>query len=244
MNSHFIFKKVFLLLILLILFGCSKGSDPTPPEPSILSEPINGENCKTGDSINDIESSVQFSWSNTSEISYHILEIKNLETGEQLSSRVIPNEDSKSKLIYSTVTLDKGHAYQWQVISFSDNFPENSPSSDIWRFYLQGDAEQNGAPFTANLISPQAGEAISLNNNGYFNIMWEGVDPDGDSLIYTLYLDKIDGKQSPPEAFINLGSESILVELELNEIYYWRVFSEDPYGNNSMSQIQSFRVID
>ena len=44
--------------------------------------------------------------------------------------------------LYSTVTLDKGHAYQWQVISFSDNFPENSPSSDIWRFYLQGDAEQ------------------------------------------------------------------------------------------------------
>ena len=244
MNNYILYKKGLLLTILCFLCSCSKDADPLPPEPSILSQPINGENCNTGNSINDIESSVEFSWSNTSDVSYHFLEIKNLETNEQKNSRIIPNQNSNSNLIFSTITLKKGYAYEWRVLSHSDDFPNEPASSDIWRFYLLGDSELNGAPFASNLISPKAGEAISLNDSGYYNLIWEGVDPDGDSLIYNLYLDKIDGKQSPPDEHTNLGSSNLLVPLEINEVYYWRVFTQDSFGNSSMSQIQSFRVLD
>ena len=90
--------------------------------------------------------------------------------------------------------------------SHSDDYPDDIPSSSKWRFYLQGDAETNSPPFPANLLNPSSGEAISLNDNGFFNLQWEGIDPENDNLIYTLYLDTIDGLQSPNDQYTNLAS--------------------------------------
>ena len=116
------------------------------------------------------------------------LEVKNIQT------------NVKTKLcicLSATLTLEKGYSYEWFVTSISNDFPRSVPKV-TWRFYLQGDGETNSAPFTADLISPASGEAIQL-LDGAFNFIWSGADPDGDSLLYTLYVDSIDGLQIPPE---------------------------------------------
>ena len=41
-----------------------------------------------------------------------------------------------------------------------------------------------------------------------------------------------------------LGALKSFVSLQKNTVYYWRIFSEDSVGNNSISQVQSFRVIE
>lgn len=223
-------------------YSCSKDSGPSLPEASILSLPNNGENCNTGSSVNDNESSVQFSWTNSSDVSYFMLEITNLQTQQKTTGRVIPSGDSNN--IVTSKNLLKGFPYEWYVTTHSDKLPDDIPSSSKWRFYLQGDAESNSPPFPANLISPKAGEGISLNNDGLFNLLWEGIDPENDNLIYTLYLDTIDGFQSPISQYTNLASPNLLVSLQANNVYYWRIFTEDSFGNNSMSQVQSFRVLE
>jgi hypothetical protein len=143
----------------------------------------------------------------------------------------------------ATLTLEKGYPYEWFVTSISNDFPTERPQSDTWRFYLKGDGETNSAPFTADLISPASGEAIQL-SDGTFNFIWSGADPDGDPMLYTLYVDSIDGLQTPPERQTDISSSSLSVELISNTVYYWSVLSRDTNGNISHSQVKSFRVIE
>lgn len=235
--------KIYIFLIITASFiSCSKDSGPSLPELSVLSLPSNGENCNSGNSVSDTEASVQFSWTNTSDVSYFMLEINNLETQQKTTNRVIPSGDSNS--IVTSKNLIKGYPYEWYVTSHSEDYPDDIPSSSKWRFYLQGNAETNSPPFPANLLSPNSGEAISLNDNGLVNLLWEGIDPENDNLIYTLYLDTFDGFQSPIDQYTNLASPNLLVSLQANNVYYWRIFTEDSFGNNSISQVQSFRVLD
>ena len=235
--------KIYIFLIITASFiSCSKDSGPSLPELSVLSLPSNGENCNSGNSVSDTEASVQFSWTNTSDVSYFMLEINNLETQQKTTSRVIPSGDSNS--IVTSKNLIKGYPYEWYVTSHSEDYPDDIPSSSKWRFYLQGNAETNSPPFPANLLSPNSGEAISLNDNGLVNLLWAGIDPENDNLIYTLYLDTFDGFQSPIDQYTNLASPNLLVSLQANNVYYWRIFTEDSFGNNSISQVQSFRVLD
>jgi len=241
--SKLITVKIYIFLIITASFiSCSKDSGPSLPELSVLSLPSNGENCNSGNSVSDTEASVQFSWTNTSDVSYFMLEINNLETQQKTTNRVIPSGDSNS--IVTSKNLIKGYPYEWYVTSHSEDYPDDIPSSSKWRFYLQGNAETNSPPFPANLLSPNSGEAISLNDNGLVNLLWEGIDPENDNLIYTLYLDTFDGFQSPNDQYTNLASPNLLVSLQANNVYYWRIFTEDSFGNNSISQVQSFRVLD
>ena len=232
-----------LCLTLIFILSCSKDPDPTPPEASILSLPTNGENCISGKSVNENESTVQFSWTNNSDVSYFMLEILNLETEQNTVARVIPSNDSENSSVLTTKNLVKGFPYEWYVTSHSDEFPDQTPKSSKWRFYLQGDAETNSPPFPAQLIYPSPGEAVLLDNDNLLNLNWEGVDPENDTLTYTLFLDIIDGMQPPLEQYENLGSTNLFVSLQKNTVYYWRIFSEDSVGNNSISQVQSFILI-
>ena len=55
---------------------------------------------------------------------------------------------------------------------------------------------------------------------------WEGTAPDsGDTLSYTVYVDKVDGKQTPASALTNLSAQTADVELDADTTYYWRVKS-------------------
>ena len=231
MNRYFVFS-IFAFFI--IFLSCSGSSDPKPPTQVTLSLPANNQNCNSGTPISSTQSSVEFSWNEGSGATTYSLNIKNLQTNaEIIRSGITSNTTS--------VDLNKGFAYEWYVTSVSEDYPDDQPISSKWRFYLKNDGEQNSAPFPAELINPKSGEVIEL-TTGVFEMQWSGTDPDGDDLTYTLYVDKIDGKQTTPQDFNNIMSTSKQVQLDTNSIYYWRVKSHDSNGNSTYSQIRSFRI--
>lgn len=234
MKKYTMIKKVFYVALAIAISGCSENAGPTPPTAVTLSLPNNNENCNTGTSISNAQSSVEFSWNQASNVSSYSLTVKNMQTNAEISRTGITTNTT-------TVDLNKGYGYEWYVTSISDDFPTDSPTSDTWRFYLQGNGEANSAPFPADLLSPKPGEVINL-VAGTFEMQWAGSDPDGDALLYTLYVDKTDGKQTTPEDFSNLPDTTKQVALEANSIYYWRVQTKDVNGNTTFSQVKSFRI--
>ena len=237
MNSRFTnSSNLFFVAIYFLMLGCSKDDGPKNPVSADLLLPSNGENCNTGTSVNSTQATVEFSWSEASNTDSYFLEVTNVQTNKKTKLASIPMPSA-------TLTLEKGYAYEWYVTSISNDFPTERPQSDTWRFYLQGDGETNSAPFTADLISPASGETIQL-SDGAFNFVWSGADPDGDPISYTLYVDSIDGLQTPPERQTDISSSSLGLDLISNTVYYWRVLTEDSHGNNSISQVHSFRVIE
>ena len=225
-----------LFVVALLIVGCSKDDGPKNPTSSELIFPLNGENCNTGTSISGAKSNVDFSWIEASNTDSYFLEITNLQTNDKTKRAGINTN-------LATVALDKGYGYEWFVTSISNKVPTERPVSETWRFYLQGDGETNSAPFTAELISPDSGESVQL-TDGSFNFVWSGKDPDGDSILYTLFLDTIDGLQTPPESQIDISSSNFVIDLEIDKVYYWSVFSRDSKNNTSHSQVHSFRVVE
>ena len=61
--------------------------------------------------------------------------------------------------------------------------------------YLEGPGIVNYAPFPAEIKEPNE-SLVVLGIEGVVKFIWEGSDPDADdTLTYTLFLDKVDGKQ-------------------------------------------------
>ena len=114
-------------------------------------------------------------------------------------------------------------------------------ASDTWKFYLAGDGVVNYAPFPAELKTPASGSTVTL-SDGKATFTWEGTDPDsGDTLSYTVYVDKVDGKQTPTSALSNLSAQTADVELDAGTTYYWRVKTSDG-TNASYSIVYSFKT--
>ena len=69
-------------------------------------------------------------------------------------------------------------------------------------------------------MTPESGKTIDAGEKLF---SWESSsDADGDNLLYTLYLDTIDGKQEPPVEQIAIVANSILRLLEPGLQYYYR----------------------
>jgi hypothetical protein len=98
----------------------------------------------------------------------------------------------------------------------------------------------NYAPFPAAAVSPLSGATVTP-TNGKLTLSWETSDVDGGTLTYTLYLDTVDGKQTPLDANKNLTSKSKEVAVTANTIYYWRVLTSDGV-NTSTSVVYSFKT--
>jgi hypothetical protein len=108
----------------------------------------------------------------------------------------------------------------------------------MFQFYLQGEGIVNYAPFAPTLLTPESGKSIEATQ---VNFSWQTTDLDGDTLSYTLFVDTVDGKQTPPVAQQNLSQTSFTLELESGKVYYYRVEAFD--GKNRASSItRSFRT--
>ena len=93
----------------------------------------------------------------------------------------------------------------------------------------------------ADLKAPTSGSTVKR-TDGKATFTWEGSDPDsGDTLAYTLYVDKTDGKQTPPSAQTDLSVLTLDVALDAATTYYWRVKSSDG-TNSSYSTVYTFKT--
>ena len=213
--------------------GGGGGPTPTPPGKATLVAPANNKTCETGTSISSTQSTVTFSWNASANTNTYDVRITNLNTSVATNKNGISTTST-------TATLNKGVPYSWRVTSKNTTSTTTTPS-DLWKFYLAGDGVVNYAPFPAELKTPASGSTISL-TDGKATFSWEGTDPDAnDTLTYTLYVDTVDGKQTPSTSLSNLSDESVDVELEAATTYYWRVKTSDG-TNASYSIVYSFKT--
>lgn len=228
-----LYRYLFLILALPFI-SCGGGSDDPDPEPEVpapsattLIYPDNNEECTEGSILSDTESQVTFQWNASTNTDSYTLKLKDLESGTESSSNT-----TNTTL---QVTLKRGNAYSWSVVSKATG-TSTTAESDTWRFYNAGAAVQNYAPFPAYDPTPAMGLSV---DSGNITLKWFGSDLDGDTLSYAIYLDTV----TPPTALLGeTNDNSYTTTLNTNTIYYWRVVSSDTSGNSSQSEIFEFRT--
>ena len=214
--------------------GGGGGNVTNPPGKSTLTAPANNKTCETGTSVSDTKSEVTFTWGASADTNTYDLKITDL------NSSTITNKTGLSTTT-TKVTLDKGVPYSWNITSKS-TASTTTTASDTWKFYLAGTGIVNYAPFPADLKTPASGSTTTRDGDGKVAFTWDGSDPDtGDTLKYTLYVDKTDGKQTPPTAQTDLTAKTASVALEAATTYYWRVKTSDGV-NSSYSIVYSFKT--
>jgi hypothetical protein len=228
------------LFTIVFLVSCG-GSDPGPapvPVPVIktpgkagLIGPANARTCEEGTNITATQSTVAFSWNSTSDTDSYELRITNLNTSEVVTQTGITTTSA-------TATLTRGIPYSWSITS--KNKGATTTVSDIWKFYLAGVGVTNYAPFPAAAVSPLPGTTVTP-TNGKVTLTWDTSDVDGGTLTHTLYLDTVDGKQTPLVANTNLIVKTKEVAVLANTIYYWRVATSDG-TNTATSVVYSFKT--
>lgn len=236
--KQFKFKIQFFLTItaFMVLASCNNNEELVftgTPEVSVLLAPENNQACEIGDIIDD-RATVTFNWQSAGETEVYDLTITNLITEE-----INPNFNLDNTT--ATVLLERGYPYSWNITT--KNTGNTVTKSDTWKFYLSGDGESNFAPFPVQLTSPKSGVTVTP-DAGTVTLEWdESSDPDEDSITYTVFIDKIDGKQEPLEEWKNITTNSIVVPVDSSSIYYWHIETSD--GNNTaLSTIYTFKTQD
>lgn len=174
---------------------------------------------------------VQLQWSSTDpdgdEITYDLF-----------VGRTFPLEKVASDLAGPSYISDQPYeylsTYYWQVVA-RDSRGLANVNSPTWSFTT---AEKvNLDPNVPVALSPADG-ATEVDLRPVFS--WSGDDPDGDELVFDLYLDTV----SPPLQMVatNLSEERWIPPADLNEgaKYYWYIVARDPVGNTKNSTYYSF----
>lgn len=233
-------RRLLILIVWIVLFTgctndcpdglCATEACPFCPDVVLLSFPENNQACEPGTILSDSLATVTLQWQYAKDADTYEVVITNQASGElQTFSNLSTNEQ--------VVTLERAQAYSWYVTSFNQR-ANITQTSTMFQFYLQGEGIVNYAPFAPTLLTPESGKSIEATQ---VNFSWQTTDLDGDTLSYTLFVDTVDGKQTPPVAQQNLSQTSFTLELESGKVYYYRVEAFD--GKNRASSItRSFRT--
>tara|TARA_B110000238_G_scaffold64940_1_gene71393 strand:+ start:858 stop:1556 length:699 start_codon:yes stop_codon:yes gene_type:complete len=225
----------YLTVLLFLVLGCQKETTPVILEPgaAILVAPLDEETCLDGSSINDSQSNVTFQWNVSSNaVSYQVI-VENLLTQ---SSQTYTSQNNET-----TVALSKAEPYSWKVKSIGEE-GSTAVDSEIWKFYLAGDAVINYAPFPSTLIAPRSGANITPDINNLVTLQWAAVDVDDDLSSIEVYLDKTDGSTLNQTLDYITKETQLEVQVDNQTVYYWKVIAIDSNGNKSSSGVYSFRT--
>ena len=226
-------RYLSLIIVCFLISNCS--SDETTaliPEKALLISPAENYPCLTGDSVSESEIEVIFRWSPARNTDYYNLRITNLISNEVINLTNIENTGA-------TVVLEKGKPYSWSVSSKSD-LVNDIGTSDINNFYVGGFESVTNAPVPVSLTQPDQGSNVIIGEGGKVSFSWSE-NSQNNSIKYTLYLDKIDGKQTPSSEYTDLTAKTIDVTLENGTTYFWRIKSFDG-TNSSFSAVNTFKT--
>jgi hypothetical protein len=209
-----------------IVVGSVVGTLVGAPGSPSLTAPLNNNSCEIGSIVDAFTSAVTFSWSATSETDTYNLTYTNLATNSTMTKTAIKGTST-------SIVLFRGITYAWSVQSVNSS-SKRGASSGTAKFYLQGNPSFNNVPLAAVLATPDS-------SGGNVTLTWTGKDPDAaDTLSYTLYVDKVDGKQSPVSSGLTTASTNL--DLTAGNTYFWRVKSTDQNNNSSFSLISKFSL--
>lgn len=215
-------KKCKILFASILIFSC-KESIPEPEQVTLIN-PENNNTCLFSNS-NANFGDVEFSWTEAKHTDNYDLIIEN-----QLSN--LKNSRTINQT-FARVTLERGAPYSWYVVSKSES-TENIALSETRNFYLEGPSQLTHIPFPAKLISP-LNESI-INSGVIVTFQWEGYDLDGDIDNYDLIIENTsNGEEIKYE---KIESQNFEVELQIGNIYSWKITTRDK-GNNLSSSFNS-----
>jgi len=223
---------IFLLIIVLIQFNCSKDAGPQDPTVPNLIFPNNNEACFDGNIINDTQSDVNFQWSlSTNAINYEVV-VNNL---ANQSTQVFGSSTNQLE-----ITLTNAEPYSWSVNAIGED-GSTPASSDTWKFYLAGKNVINYAPFPPELLNPRSGGNLTP-VNGTIILSWNCTDVDNDLDSFEIYLDNLNATT----LIKSVPYETLTTEVEINvenrKDYYWKIIAYDSNGNSSSSGVYGFRT--
>ena len=219
-------KKCKILFASILIFSC-KESIPEPEQVTLIN-PENNNTCLFSNS-NANFGDVEFSWTEAKHTDNYDLIIEN-----QLSN--LKNSRTINQT-FARVTLERGAPYSWYVVSKSES-TENIALSETRNFYLEGPSQLTHIPFPAKLISP-LNESI-INSADIVAFQWEGYDLDGDIDNYDLIIENTsNGEEIKYEKII---SQNFEVELQIGNIYSWKITTRDKENNLSSSVNSIFEL--
>ncbi|SOC79333.1 protein of unknown function [Salinimicrobium sediminis] len=232
-------QRLLLLFLVALAVSCSSDDDEldvntTVPGEASLVLPQDNTQCEVGEVVANM-AEVFFEWEEATDAERYDLVITNLAT-QEVKQR--PNLETTDLM----VRLERGFAYSWKIIS--KNSGEDVTESASNKFYVAGEPGSNNVPFPASLSSPASGVKVTP-VDGMVTLEWDAAptDTDGDPLVFTLFADKVDGNQEPPEEWKGLTVNSMEIEVEPNSLYYWHVETSDG-RNTAISNTYTFRTGD
>ena len=211
--------KRWLLVLILLIVGCSKPGIPDP-EAAILLAPDNLAPCTTAFIVDANQSRITFRWQQALHTDTYELVIRNISSSQQ--SKEMTSLTSLNKI------LDRGAAYEWLVVSLSEASLVES-QSEQWQFYVEGNSIVQHLPFATQLVVPANEASVEP---GIVVFEWEGNDLDNDPLNFTLYLGTSTTNLLP--LIENTVETTFSYSLETGR-YFWKVVTFDTEGNSSSS---------
>ena len=225
-------RKFLILTAGLLLTGCSKDDTPKVPGAVSLVFPENNSECIAGISRSETTSEVEFVWQAAAHATRYEL------TVTRIGSGIFENVTTSNTR--TSLVIDKGAPYSWQVTARNSSGEEGPPSAS-WQFYNAG-SETTYPPFPAVIKSPGSGESITPDKSGEVLLLWSGADADADLAEFEVHFGT-SAQSLVLQATLTSGQTSYPVPVVSGTIYFWEILSRDAEGNTSRSGIYSFRVL-
>ena len=137
--------------------------------------------------------------------------------------------DNQTSTNYNPGILELYTTYYWQIISWDEQGV--STTGPIWSFTTR----TNDPPYKpSNPIPSNGSNNVDLN----IKLKWNGGDPDGDTVIYNIYL----GTTSPPPLYFENHTTNTFDPEFLNYStkYYWQIVAIDYFGAVTIGPIWTF----
>lgn len=220
-------KSVLKLIALSVVLTACGGKDSNQEQSQAQSKelgnfslvfPDNNLICTEGDDKGNNEVAINFLWNRSSNATSYNLEIKNQDNQEVTNI--------SSNLPEKVVTLARDSQFSWTVTAI---LGDKSKKSEQWNFYSEGTAQDNFAPFPAEI-------SIEDNRDGTVKINWPSTDLDDDIKSYHVFF----GTQPEPEPILeNVTYTSLMAQsISYNTDYYLKVITTDLRGNTATSSRQ------
>jgi hypothetical protein len=227
-------RNLLIAIILIGVLGCKKSKtiseSPAPAKANLLA-PAASSTCNTGTIVSSTEAKIALVWTAALNTNSYEVKIKNLITGSTFTKTTT---DSQIE-----INLSRNAPYSWSVVSKSDN-TSVSAETEVWKFYVAGEATFSYAPFPAEILSPGADQTIPA-NAGMVNLDWSGSDVDNDVIGYDVYLGTSVSSMTAVKSNLT-ESQASGIQVNSGTTYFWKIITRDSKGNSSDSGLYKFTV--
>ncbi|HEY8541931.1 MAG TPA: PQQ-binding-like beta-propeller repeat protein, partial [Pseudothermotoga sp.] len=205
--------------------GCPAPLTNNPPSKPNLLSPTNNA---TGVSVTPT-----LSWTCSDPDGDNLVYDVYLDKNSNPQTSIVSNHSSTTYTL--TTALEYNTTYYWKVVAKDGKGGTNT--SDVYSFTT---LTLNNPPSKPNLLSP-ANNATGVSVTP--TLSWTCSDPDGDNLVYDVYLDKNSNPQTSIVSNHSSTTYTLTTALEYNTTYYWKVVAKDNKGETNTSDVYSFTTI-